>query len=54
MSLDKAIEYGKEKRKPYIKAKAVDKQCRNNGLCEYCKGNRTFKNKKRKLINSEE
>lgn len=47
MSLDKAIKYGKEKRKPYRKAKAVDKQCRNHGNCEWCKSNRTYKNKKR-------
>lgn len=47
MSLDKAIKHGKEKRKPYRKSKAVDKQCRNHGNCEWCKGNRTYKNKKR-------
>ena len=28
MSLDKAIKHGKEKRKPYRGAKAVDKTCR--------------------------
>ena len=47
MSLEKAIKYGKEKRKPYTKAKAVDKHCRNHGDCPYCKGNRTHKHKKR-------
>ena len=31
MSLDKAIEHGKEHRKPYRGAKAVDKTCRNHG-----------------------
>lgn len=34
MSLNKAIEHGKEKRKPYRKAKAVDKQCRNHKGCK--------------------
>jgi hypothetical protein len=40
MSLDKAIEHGKEKRKPYIGAKARDCTCRNHGSCEWCRGNR--------------
>ncbi len=48
MSLDKAIKYGKEKRKPYTGAKSVSKHCRNHGLCKWCEGNRTFSNKKRK------
>ena len=43
MSLNKAIEHNKEKRKPYTKAKAVDKYCRNHGLCVWCKDNRTRK-----------
>lgn len=58
MSLDKAIKYGKEKRKPYRKAKAVDHQCRNHGDCQWCKENRDYKNKKRiekmKLIEKED
>lgn len=33
MSLNKAIESGKEHRRQYRKAKAVDKTCRNNGSC---------------------
>ena len=49
MPLDKAIEYGKEKRKPYTGAKAVDKTCRNHGSCDWCKANRLYKNKKRDL-----
>lgn len=47
MSLDKAIKYGKEKRKPYTGAKAVDSTCRNHGSCPYCQQNRTHKHKKR-------
>ena len=40
MSLDKAIQHGKEKRKPYHKAAAVDKSCRPHGDCPRCQGNR--------------
>lgn len=47
MSLDKAIEHGKEHRKPYKKAKEVDKTCRNHGSCPYCKENRLYNTKRR-------
>ena len=47
MSLDKAIEHGKEKRKPYRGAKAVDHSCRNHGDCPWCQGAIKYKNKKR-------
>jgi len=40
MSMDKAIESGKEHRKPYHGAKAVDKTCRNHGSCPYCSAGR--------------
>lgn len=46
MSLDKAITYGKEKRKPYTGAKAICESCRNNGTCEWCKGNRLYQRNK--------
>lgn len=36
MSLDKAIEHGKEERKPYRGAKAIDYTCRNHGSCDWC------------------
>ena len=45
--LDKAIEHGKEKRKPYRGAKKVDHTCRNHGSCPYCRGNRLFNTRKR-------
>lgn len=45
--LDKAIEHGKEYRKQYKGSKAVDRSCRNHGDCDYCKGNRLYKNIKR-------
>lgn len=47
MSLDKAIEHGKEKRKPYHGSKAFDRTCRNHGGCPACLSNRTHKHKKR-------
>ena len=31
MSLDKTIEHGKEKRKPYRGSEAFDRSCRNHG-----------------------
>lgn len=43
MSLDKAIEHGKEHRKQYYGAKAVAYRCRNHGDCLRCKTNRLFK-----------
>lgn len=46
MSLDKAIKHGKEHRKPYRKAKAVDATCRNHGSCPYCRGNRLYQRTK--------
>ena len=47
MSLDKAIAHGKEKRKPYRGAKAIDATCRNHGTCKWCEENRTHGNKRR-------
>ncbi|HOP08480.1 MAG TPA: hypothetical protein PLF13_14505 [candidate division Zixibacteria bacterium] len=43
MSLDKAIKHGKEHRKPYRGAKAVDKSCRNHGSCPACQGKVKYK-----------
>lgn len=43
MSLDKAIKYGKEKRKPYVGSKVYFASCRNHGSCPYCETNRTHK-----------
>ena len=40
MSLNKAIEHGKEKRKPYYRSKRFDRSCRNHGGCPYCLDNR--------------
>lgn len=46
MSLDKAIKYRKEKRKPYYKSGRFDRTCRNHGSCPYCERNRTIQGKK--------
>ena len=43
MSLEKAIQHKKEKRKPYIGAKSVAKSCRNHGSCPWCRENRKHK-----------
>lgn len=43
MSMDKAIEHGKEHRKLWsgsANSKNFDKTCRNHGSCDYCKFNR--------------
>ncbi len=48
MSLNKAIKYGKEHRKPYRGAKAVDPMCRNHKGCPWCEENRKFNSRKRK------
>jgi hypothetical protein len=46
MSLDKAIQHGKEKRKPYRGSKAFDLSCRNKS-CPACRGNTLYSTKKR-------
>jgi len=45
--LDKAILHGKEHRKPYYGAKAIDCSCRNHGSCPHCEANRLYSTKKR-------
>ena len=46
MSLEKAIEYRKEKRKAYRGSKAFDYSCRNHGSCNYCVDNRTIQQRR--------
>jgi hypothetical protein len=50
MSLIKAINHSKERRKPYRRAKAVDPMCRNHGWCHWCEKGRLYKNKKAELM----
>jgi len=54
MALDKAIKSGKEHRKPYRGAKAVDSTCRNHGSCSWCLGNRINKNKQKDKISKKD
>lgn len=49
MSLEKAIEHKKEKRKPYRGSKRFDHSCRNHGSCGYCESNRTIFDKKARM-----
>lgn len=53
MGFEKAIEHNKIKRKSYRGSKSFDYSCRNHGTCEWCKGNRTYKNVKRELQSKE-
>lgn len=54
MSLDKAIQHGKEKRTQYRGMKRCDPLCRNNGGCPFCEANRTHeKNKKESFFKEE-
>jgi hypothetical protein len=50
MSLDKAIEHGRERRKRFYRAKAVSMSCRCHGSCPWCRGNRMHKHLKRIAI----
>lgn len=34
------------KKKPKTGAKAIDPSCKNHGSCPWCKGNRTYQQKK--------
>jgi hypothetical protein len=54
MSLDKAIEHGKEKRKPYRGSKCFDRSCRNHGNCGWCENNRTFERKRKSFAAQDE
>jgi len=47
MALDKAIDSGKEHRKPYYGSKRFDRTCRNHGSCGHCSENRKHKYTKR-------
>lgn len=49
MSMDKAIESGKEKRKQYRGSKSFDCSCRNHGGCPVCRENRLHKHRKQLL-----
>ena len=50
MSLDKAILYKKEYRKPYYRSGKFDITCRPGGACGWCKGNRLHSTLKRMSV----
>ena len=50
---DKAIEKGKEHREPYHGAKAIDRTCRNHGMCPYCRDNRLFEYVRHKFLKAD-
>lgn len=54
MSLDKAIEHGKERRKWYYRSKAFDSSCRNHGDCPWCESGRKHQDKVRARSAEEE
>lgn len=53
MSLDKAVEFLKEKREKFRGSKDFDVSCRNHGSCSYCKQNRTHSNLLREITANE-
>lgn len=53
MSLNKAIYYGKEHRKPYYGSRSFDSACRPGGSCPYCFKNRLHANIIRMIIADE-
>jgi len=48
MSLEKAIQHGKEHRKKYRDSRAFDMSCRNHKSCPACKENRLYQVTKEK------
>jgi hypothetical protein len=46
MSLEKAIRYRKEKRKPYYDSRRFDWTCKNHGSCDYCERRRLYNRRK--------
>ena len=54
MSLNKAIQHGKERRKPYKGAKSFDHSCRNRGRCSWCLNGRLHKRRVSEFAAAEE
>lgn len=52
--LDKAIQHGKEKRKPYYHSGRFDRSCRPHGGCPWCERNREHATKVRELAAEEQ
>ena len=41
---------GKTWKRNYIKSKRFDRTCRNHGSCDYCRKNRTFFDRKKRVL----
>ena len=54
MSLDKAINSGKEYREQYRGSKSFDHTCRNHGSCSWCESNRRFHDRKNRIRTDDE
>ena len=54
MTHNKAIEHGKERRKPYRGSRRWDRSCRNHGSCGYCRDNRLYSVKRGKQATDEQ
>jgi hypothetical protein len=46
MALNKAIQSGKEHRKPWHDSRAIDGSCENHGSCPWCRENRLYQRRK--------
>lgn len=44
----------KDRRRPYHDSRAVDPHCKNHSLCAYCRGNRTYCDRKRRQAAEEQ
>ena len=49
MSIEKAIRYGKDHRKPYYDSRNFDWSCRNHHSCPFCENTRLFDQRKKEL-----
>lgn len=47
MGFDKRYPNRKDKRKAHHGGKAIDKSCRPGGDCPWCRGNRTYSDRRR-------
>lgn len=54
MAFDKKYPNRKDKRKPYRDSRRFDRTCRCHGSCAWCRGKRTFTNRKREAEAQEE
>jgi len=46
MSMERAIEHGKEHRRRYYDSRRFDWSCKNHGSCPWCWGNRAYQRRR--------